>query len=280
LIMPIRNRYPQTLTLIRAREALSLEKSRDTEAEMKARTRGYIFGSIVYLVGRLNILYSLLSERWSNMMRTFITVIVGTIVVLCAGAAGAALTEYRGRLEVLAPVEKDLNLTVLTEVRSKNDLHTHNESHFDLGLDYTPTRWLAVGPGYRHVTEQVKDIWRVEHRPNLDVTFCWNLWGLGFSNRNRLEYRMLETREFLRYRFRIQAKMQPAGFRWLQVQLSDEPFYDFSAGEVNKNRFTAGFDVRVLSTIRLGFNYVVDSTKAGDKWVDLNAPTAVFKYRL
>jgi hypothetical protein len=213
------------------------------------------------------------------MMRTCAAVLIGAAAFLCAGTTGAVVTEYRGRLEVLAPVERGLNLTVLTEVRSKNDLHTHNESHFQIGVDYAPTRWMTLGPGYRHVTEQVKDVWRVEHRPIFDMTFSWNLWGLGLSNRNRLEYRMLKTREFFRYRVRLQIRTQPARIKWLQVYFSDEPFYDFSAGEFNKNRFLAGFDVRVLGTIRLGFNYVVDSTKAGDKWLEVNAPTAVLKYR-
>jgi hypothetical protein len=212
------------------------------------------------------------------MTRLYVLLLAGVVLILSAGAAGAA-TEYRGRLEVMGPVEKDLNLNVLTEVRSKDDLHTHNESHFDIGLDYMITPWLAITPRYRHVTEHVKDAWRVEHRPNLDMTLSWNLWGLGMSNRHRLEYRMLEAREFFRYRFRLQAKAQPAGLRWLQVYVSDEPFYDFSAGEINKNRFTAGIDVRVLGTIRLGFNYVIDSTRPGDGWADLNAPTAVLKYR-
>jgi hypothetical protein len=217
--------------------------------------------------------------RWSLMTRTCAAGIVSAAVLLWAGAAGAARTEYRARLEFSGPVDEAVNLSVLTEMRSRDNLYTHNEGDFEIGLAYTPVAGLTFGPAYRHVTEQVKDVWRVEHRPELDVTLSHSLMGVELSNRNRIEYRMLDTREFFRYRFRLQAKARPAGLRWLQVYVSEEPFYDFSAGEINKNRFTAGFDIRLLGTLRLGFNYVVDSTKTVAKWSDLNAPTVVLKYK-
>ena len=204
---------------------------------------------------------------------------VGAALVFCAGTARAAVTEYRGRFDVQAPVEKNLNLSILTEMRSLNNLHTHNESHFDVGLDYKPNKWLSLRPAYRHVTEESKSVWRVEHRPSFDMTFSWSLWALRLSNRNRLEYRMLEASEFFRYRFRLQAGAQPAEAKWLAAYISEEPFYDFSAGEINKNRVTVGFDVKVLGTIRLGFNYVVDNKKSGDTWTAVHAPTLVVKYR-
>lgn len=213
-------------------------------------------------------------------MKTICAILtLSMLLQLVASTTLTAGTEYRARLEVLGPVEESLDLRVLTELRSRNDLHTHNQAHSEIGLDYRLSEWLVLGPGYRHITEQKYELWRVEHRPRFDATLTWSLWELQFSNRNRLEYRMLEDREFFRYRCRVEVKAQPAGLGWLQVYASEEPFYDFDAGLINKNRLTAGFDVRVMGTIKLGFNYVVDSTKAKSGWNAVNAPTAVLKYR-
>lgn len=200
-------------------------------------------------------------------------------VSMIAVSAVAAEWQYRARLDVVGPVEKDLSLRVLTEVRILNDLHTKNESHFDIGLDYRFRKWLAFGPYYRHVTYEKGEAWAVEHRPHVDMTFKWGLAGLAFSNRNRLEYRMIDGNDAFRYRTRLMLKMRISAVPWIQTYLSEEPYYAFSAGGINKNRIIAGFDIGLPGTLSLGVNYVLDSAKREDTWTNLNAIAAVLKYR-
>ncbi|MGD9141858.1 MAG: DUF2490 domain-containing protein [bacterium] len=202
-------------------------------------------------------------------------------ILAAAGAPGKAAGgwEYRGRVEMSGPVERDLSLKLMTEVRSRNDLATHNESHFDMGLEYNVRDWLSVGPYYRHVTASKNGEWTVEHRPHADATLAWRSLGLEFNNRNRLEYRMLEGAEFFRLRLRLMLSAAPGAVPGVKVYVSDEPFYDFRAGAFNKNRFIAGIDVKLLKTIKLGVNYVLDSTGSTGHWEDLNALALVLKYK-
>jgi hypothetical protein len=206
-----------------------------------------------------------------------VIVIVASIVT--AGRCGAGQSEYRGRMEMVGPLERNVSLKLLTEVRSRNDLHTHNESHFDIGLEWKLRQWLAVGPCYRHVTEEKSGVWRVEQRPHLDVTLGWRSGWVSLYNRNRLEYRMMEGRQAFRFRQRLMLRVSSKSLPGIQPHVSEESFYDLDTGKINKNRFTAGVDVKVLSSVRLGADYVLDSTRAAGHWRDLNAITIAIKYR-
>jgi hypothetical protein len=200
-------------------------------------------------------------------------------VIVSAGPGAAGNWEYRGRMDMAGPIVEDISVRALTEVRSRNDLHTHNESHFDIGLEWEAHTWLAVGPYYRHVTEQKNNAWTVEHRLHLDVTFKWNFLGLSLSNRNRVEYRMMDGNETFRYRTRLMMKLGGRALPAIQPFISEEPYYDSAAGYVNKNRMTAGLDVKLLETISLGGYYVLDSVKSAGLWRNINALTIVVNYR-
>ena len=88
-------------------QTLSFGEGRTQQVKQKKRKDSFIFALIVYLVRRLTMLY-------------------------CASSTGA-VTEYRGRLEVLTLVRKGVNLTILTEARSKSEPRTQKERQFDIG---------------------------------------------------------------------------------------------------------------------------------------------------
>jgi hypothetical protein len=259
--------------------AVPFKEAREVKVEAKESQSPFIFDQFVYFVGRLDGLQCCLSERWSPMMRGFAAFLTAVAVGILSVPGNAAETEYRGRLDLQAPIQNNLNLKMLSEMRSRNDLQTLSESHFEAFLDRNFAGWLALAPGYRHVTEKARGAWRVEHRPEFDATLSWSIRALRMSNRNRLEYRMFEAKKYFRYRFRIQVATRPAPVSWMSAHLSEEPFYDFSAGMFSKNRATAGIEVRVFETIRLNIDYVLDSTKSNDSWTALHAPTLVIKYR-
>lgn len=210
-------------------------------------------------------------------------VLLGMILVFSVAAGApreaAGSHEYRGSVDMSGPVEKGLNLKLMTELRSRGNLSTHNESYVDMGLEYEIRDWLSVGPYYRHVSTLKNGEWSVEHRPHADMTLSYDLFGLSLSNRNRLEYRMLESAKIFRLRPRLMLAASPAAMPGLKIYISDEPFYDFDAGAFNKNRFTAGVDIRLLKTIKLGVNYVLDSIRRTGYWKDVNALALVLKYR-
>ncbi len=210
---------------------------------------------------------------------TVLAALTALAVLMIAAPDASAEWQYRGRLDIASMVRKDLSLRVLTEVRSINDLHTQNESYFDIGVDYRFRKWLEFGPHYRHVTYEKGETWEVEQRPYVDMTFKLGPAGLAFSNRNRFEYRMKDGDDTFRYRTRLMLKMKAISARRIQPYFSDEVYYALSSGKIDKNRFIAGFEIGLPGSFSLGVEYVLDSMKKNDTWTDLNAILTALRYR-
>ena len=198
---------------------------------------------------------------------------------LVPGALLAGEWEYRARMEFTGPVEEHLAIRMMSEVRSESGFHSHKESHFDLGLEWGPREWLGIAPYYRNVTLKKGSVWVVEHRPHLNLTLKWSALGMRFSDRSRVEYRMIESTRRVRYRNRLMAALPPVLFSRLSPHVSTEPYYDFDAGQLNKNRLIAGFDLRLRGPASVKIEYVLDSVKQADRWHDVNSVLVALKYR-
>jgi len=198
---------------------------------------------------------------------------------LAAGVTTASEWEQRARMEFTGPLEDHLDMRMMTEVRSGSGFRIHKESHFEVGLEWALRKWLGVAPYYRNVVERKGSIWRVEHRPNLNLTLRWATMGMRFSDRNRLEYRMIGAAQSTRYRNRIMVSLSSGSIPRLSPHLSTEPYYDFDAGGVSRNRLIAGFDLRVIGHTAFSVDYVLDSVKLGNRWHEINSLLMAFKYK-
>ncbi len=217
-----------------------------------------------------------------------ISLVIVTSIILCLAAGGASVTsscatagewQQRGRLEFRGPLEDHLDIRMMTELRSGGSFRIHKESHFDVGLEWKLIEWLGVAPYYRNVVERNGPIWRVEHRPHINLTLKWAMMGMRFSDRSRLEYRMIGSAHNTRYRNRFMLSLPSGLIPRLSPYCSTEPYYDFDAGKINKNRLIAGFDFRVMGRTSLGVAYVLDSVKRADRWHDINSLLVAFKYK-
>lgn len=178
--------------------------------------------------------------------------------------------EYWSHYEVAGSINDNLDFRIKPEFRYNGDSGNHYYTYFDVGLDWKIKDWFILGPYYRHVNEKKKEDWKVEYRPHLNATFKWELLGLSFSDRNRLEYRIKEDKSFFRYRNKLMANLPKFTQFKIQPYIAEEPFYDFDANEVNKNRLYAGFDFNIAKKLKAGVYYIFESRKEKDGWTNVN----------
>jgi hypothetical protein len=175
-------------------------------------------------------------------------------------------------------VSDNVSIKVAPELRYKGGFSGHYYTHIDIGLDWKINNWLVIGPYYRHVEEKKNGQWNVEYQPNINATLKADLSGLSVSDRNRLEYRIQDEKEFFRYRNKLTLKLKKMTSLEIQPYIAEEPFYDFDASEINKNRLYAGFGLTVFDKLKADINYILESRKKADHWVDVNVLVLSLRY--
>lgn len=185
--------------------------------------------------------------------------------------------EYWSHYEVASSINDNLGFKVKAEPRYKDHFSNHYRTHFEVDLDWKIKDWFILSPSYRHLNEKKGD-WKVEYRPQLNATLKWKLLGLGFSNRIRLEYRIKEDKKFFRYRNKLTIKLPKFTQLKIQPYIAEEPFYDFDANELNKNRVYAGVDFKVVKNLKASINYIFESRKKIGDWTNVNVLGTALKY--
>jgi len=186
--------------------------------------------------------------------------------------------EYWSHYEVVSSICNNLDFKVKPELRYNNDFKNYYYIHLDIGLDWKVKDWFILSPYYQHVNEKKKGDWEVEYRPHLSATFKWKLFGLNFSDRNRLEYRIKEDKDFFRYRNKLMVELPKFTQFRIQSYVAEELFYDFAANELNKNRIYAGLNFKVVKNINAGIYYIFESRKKKAEWSDVNVLGSALKY--
>ncbi|MBM3248555.1 MAG: DUF2490 domain-containing protein [Candidatus Omnitrophica bacterium] len=170
-------------------------------------------------------------------------------------------------------INKDLKLALEEEFRWGDNANEFYYQHYDVGFTYSLEKWLNTGGGYRHVYELKKGKFKLENEPYLTATLLWDLEGLKFEDRSRLEYRHFDYQDdSWRYRNKITAKL-PCKFTKMDIQpyLSDEIFISFNGiSEMNQNRFSSGFAMNLTKNLKAEIYYMLQTTKSSGHWLDAN----------
>lgn len=90
---------------------------------------------------------------------------------------------------------------------------------------YQPCPWLGLAPGYRQVWLRVplnSDHWRPEYTPLADIYFFLTPSDWEITNRNRIEYRILEN-DPIRWVYRNRIRIVPP---WNFTSLEITPFIE------------------------------------------------------
>lgn len=200
-----------------------------------------------------------------------ILLLVGFVSLSDASARAANDWEYWSQFEISHAITDRVVLKIKPELRYNEDFDHHYYSHVEVGCDWKISSWFVLGSYYRYIEERKKSEWKRESRPQLDATFKKTLFGLMFSDRNRLEYRDPEDRDaFFRYRNKFTVAFPPLTRLKGQFYIAEEPYYDFYADEWNKNRLYIGMEFRVVKNFKAGLTYILESRRKNRTWTNHN----------
>lgn len=102
-------------------------------------------------------------------------------------------------------------------------------------------------------------------RAELEPTVRFDLWGVEFADRTRLERRWAIGGDRWRIRNQLKAAFPTLGWAWTPY-VSNEIFYDFSDSAFNQNRAVAGFSKDLLKEVGLDAAYMLRSRLTDTGW--------------
>lgn len=127
---------------------------------------------------------------------------------------------------------------------------------------------LDIGLGFRQVhKEDASHEWQRENRPAVEFTVRDTLWGLNWSDRNRLEFREFENKkDVFRYRNRLKIASPHPLFDLPAKPYVAEEFFIQEGSGFNRNRIYAGLLWDVNKLLDIDFFVIHQRDKTGRGW--------------
>ena len=161
--------------------------------------------------------------------------------------------------KLVCELNSNTSLYFQTEFRWGDDISVLYVSYLQGGVAFSPTKWLEVSPGYRHLSSLRTDHTRITvYEPLLDITFKWKLRDWEVQDRVRFQYRIPEIgfNEWI-YRNRIRLA---SPWKWGRLKfnpfLSDEVFFRETSG-FSENRFACGGRFTLNKTVQSELFYLL-----------------------
>jgi len=178
-------------------------------------------------------------------------------------------------------INQDSKIALEEEFRWGDNAHEFYYHHYDIGFFYNLKKYLNIGGGYRHIYELKKGDFKLETEPYVVAILLWDLEGIKFEDRNRIEYRQFDYQtDSWRYRNKATVKL-PWKFTKMEIQpyLSDEIFVGFGEiSELNQNRFSTGLGTDLTENIKVEIYYMRVSIKNSGEWVNTNVLGTKIKF--
>jgi hypothetical protein len=178
-------------------------------------------------------------------------------------------------------INKDSKIAFEEEFRWGNNAREFYYQHYDVGFFYNLKDYLNIGGGYRQAYDLKNAKFKPENEPYVTATLLWDLNGLKFDDRNRMEYRHFDYQaDSWRYRNKLTMKL-PWRFTKIEIQpyLSDEILIGFGKiKELNENRFATGLGMSLTKNIKAEIYYMLRSTKSSGVWKDANVLGTKLKF--
>lgn len=154
----------------------------------------------------------------------------------------------------------DLSLLLIGSIRlGRNKLYPVDE-RVGIGFNKRINKYVSITPSYVYKyaapLPRLKDI---EHRVRLDTTISLGYKELSIKDRNRVEYRIRNSRQdTVRYRNRITLKhpVKKDGKTMFSPFVADEVFYDFRLGSFFRNELSLGIERKLNSNVAAEFFYL------------------------
>lgn len=217
------------------------------------------------------------------------------IILLLLAAFGFRNTEGQGTnsppradtqiwsdIQMALPVNERVDLLLLGTLRIGRDVSHLVDERAGAGLSFKVNKYFTLAPNYLYICMQPTASKKsYEHRLTVAATLRLPLGKLIVSDRSQFERRFRYPQvDATRYRNRLQIQHPlKLGALKLQAFAADEVFYDWSAHEWVRNRFSVGVSRRINSHLTLDLYYMRQNdghTRPGD----LDVIGAVYRIRL
>lgn len=153
-----------------------------------------------------------------------------------------------------------VSLLLLTTLRLGQNRLAPVDERIGGGLEIAFTKNLSFSPTYLYVaTAPERNKKEFEHRIRFDATFSHRFRHFGLKDRNRIEYRIKNSKpDSVRYRnkFTFSLPIYHNDKELFSPFVSDEPYYDLTAGRWSRNDFSAGIAKKLSEKVSSEFFYV------------------------
>ena len=188
--------------------------------------------------------------------------------------------EYRSHFEIAYSVSNTLYFKIKPKTWFREIINDLYSTDVEIGFDKKMNHWMSLSPYYRHIVQFKEDNHFVTYSPQVDIAFFGKLNNISYNNRNRFEYRIKEGGNSVRYRNKITIK-SPVYFNdKIRISAAEEPFYDCTGKEFNKNRVYLNLIFPMENNITVELFYILEHFKAEEKWQYINVLGTSLKYTI
>jgi hypothetical protein len=205
------------------------------------------------------------------------SLLVVVVIAVATPARGGDWEVWSGTA-VSGAIDENTSFKCGTSFRRDDDGDRLYFSLVEFGFDRKVANFLTLGAYYAHVNQGQGSSWGVEYRPHVNATLKWTLGPLNLSDRNRLEFRTIQCETNTRYRNRLMVSLNALRSAPASPYVAVEPFYDFKAEEMNKNRTYAGAIVKFGGGLGADLYYMYESRLKNDEWTGVPVAGATLTY--
>lgn len=176
-----------------------------------------------------------------------------------------------------------LSFFITGTVRIGQTVSRFADERIGAGFDIFINKYVSLSPNYFYRAGQpFANRKEYEHRLRLDVNLEKKWSAFSIRDRNRLEYRIRNSRsDSVRYRNRIQLRI-PVKRDEKEIFtpfVATEPFYDFEAKQWTRNEFSAGISRKFSSNASGDFYYMLQANR-GNAFKTVNIIGVSLKFKV
>lgn len=174
------------------------------------------------------------------MKRVLIFFLVAGLAARAFAQAPKSDVQSWNEVQISTPICERVDLIFYGQLRIGRNISHFVDERIGGMLAFKVGQHLTLSPGYLYIaTQPVAGKKGYENRPSFAATLRFSLGKLVITDRNLFERRLRRPADSTRYRNRLQLE-HPIGMAKLRAFVSDEVFYDWSAGDWVRNRFAIG----------------------------------------
>jgi len=195
------------------------------------------------------------------------------LMLICVQTGyGQEDTAYWSEYNISCKINDRLSLILNPSFRLKDNISELQYWESRQGVSYQFNKALSLNFHYLHTeTKNIQNKWVEENNLELQPTYKWTWVGFDWSDRFRLEYRVVNGIEKWRYRNLIKVSRQITVFKQeLTPYISEELFYDEAVDQMNQDRLRVGVSKKLSKQVSVNVFYQYKATSVKQDWTGEN----------